>query len=197
MTKPPDASDFTWDNQGTASVNETNGGIVFTLPGTVVGAGGFDLRVLYKAAPSIPYTITTCFIATLFNLAAAPRGFNVGWRQSSDGKLSTLSVDYDNGTGFNYYRVRKFTSTTVYSADYANTAGRAGSGIVVGPIWLQIEDDNSNRICRISADGQNFTQIHSVGRTDFLTADQVCWGGLATTNGTDTSYLNLLSWEED
>ena len=63
-------------------------------------------------------------------------------------------------------------------------------------MWFQIADDNTNRICSISQDGQNFDTFHSVGRTDFLTADQI---GICLRSQTTTGTLaraTLISWKE-
>jgi hypothetical protein len=61
--------------------------------------------------------------------------------------------------------------------------------------FLRIEDDNTNRICSFSFDGINFRLIYSVGRTDFLTADQV---GLVlkSQSGTNGVGMNVISWLE-
>jgi hypothetical protein len=62
-------------------------------------------------------------------------------------------------------------------------------------LWLRLEDDGTNRKAHYSIDGQVFRLLHSVGRTDYLTADEIgfCWEGnhaSATFNG------RLLSWKE-
>jgi hypothetical protein len=92
--------------------------------------------------------------------------------------------------------VRKWTDATTFSADYVSW-DHAGMLMVGGPIWLQITDNGTNRICKFSRDGQNFVQIHSVGRTDFLTADQMLWGGyVLNNNGVGDSYITMLHWEQ-
>jgi hypothetical protein len=60
------------------------------------------------------------------------------------------------------------------------------------PLFLQIGDDGTNRLVKFSADGQNFETFHSIGRTDFLTADE--WGFYVS--APDTTYaigLTVLS----
>ncbi len=88
--------------------------------------------------------------------------------------------------------VDKYTNSTTYSATY--TSLTSGS-INVFPAWLRIEDDNTNRKCSFSTDGQNWIVFHTVGRTDFLTADEV--GFFVDSNTTSLApAMNLLSWKE-
>jgi len=61
-------------------------------------------------------------------------------------------------------------------------------------LWFRITDDGTNRICHVSGDGQHFITIHSVGRTDFLTADEVFFGVVGTTNFANRTLL--LSWKQ-
>jgi hypothetical protein len=61
------------------------------------------------------------------------------------------------------------------------------------PIWLRIQDNGTNRICSFSMDGVNYLVLHTVGRTDHLTADEVCFWAAAR-NGSFGCYANLVSW---
>ena len=97
-------------------------------------------------------------------------GYGLLWRESSSGKIHNSGIIYDNnGAGVsqpNYYD-RKYTTATAISASY-------GAYILAdGFKWFRIKDDNTNRIAQISIDGQNWIQAFSVGRTDFITANQV------------------------
>lgn len=190
LTAPPAASDFTWENQNTAAVAETNGGIVMTLPGTVTGGNGYDLRNLYKAATP-PYTITACFVTTL--TPTSFRGYHLGFRKSSDGSIATFGIYYDATNGV-VLASRKWTSATQWSANYTSTNNAERILNPGGPVWLRISDNNTNRICSYSNDGINFITYHTIGRTDFLTADQVLWGGFTQNTASDTNYIDLVSW---
>jgi hypothetical protein len=116
------------------------------------------------------------------------------FRQSSDGKLAVFSVQYNNsglsGHGGNVGSI-KYTSATAFSAIYGSQELYCGGNLV----WLRIEDNGTNRICSISADGQVFTTFHSVGRTDFLTADEVGFA-LDLENTTFSNSVGLVSWAQ-
>lgn len=180
----PVSPDFSWINQGPASIDTTNGGIYLLAP---AGAGD-NMRIRKKTAPSTPYTITAAFL----HMVTAIDAPNIGmvFRQSSDGKLATC------GFGGNATDVKtslgalKFTNPTAFSASYASVAFYPSN-----VLWLRIADDGANRICSWSADGQHWFVLHTIGRTDFLTADEV--GFYANSNNaTWPVALTLLSWKE-
>lgn len=171
LTLPVDG-DFAWVNQDTATL--TDHGALLLKPN---GSAGFNLRA--KTAPSTPYTVTAAF---LVNPASAT--VSIGFRQSSDGKLAILRMIGATG-GWNW-RSSKYTNPTTFSADYSTTSI---TGQLLSLVWFQIADNGTNRIIRYSNDGQHWTDHHSVGRTDFLTADQVVWG-------TQGANVWLLSWAE-
>jgi hypothetical protein len=105
-----------------------------------------------------------------------------------------------NGVGFNtaltpayQLQIEKWNSATSSAGAYV-----AVGSPVATPMFLRITDDGTNRISSFSTDGVSFTQLHSVGRTNFLTADQV---GIfvMTQNGATPNYgvyNTLLSWLE-
>jgi len=64
---------------------------------------------------------------------------------------------------------------------------------------MRIADNNTNRICSVSADGQNWIEVHSVGRTDFLTADQVGFMIRPTNSATPNigTGVSVLSWKAE
>lgn len=185
VTLPVDA-DFSWINQQTATVSSTNGFVRIAAP--VNDSGNDDHRLRIKSAPATPYTITGLLSADTL-LEANYNSVELAFRQSSDGKLVVLQMLVNNGSWGLY--ATKLDSPTAFNAHY-------GGGVLVSIpnlryLWLRIADDGANRISSWSQDGQNFTQIHSVGRTDFLTADQVGWGvnGNAATAAVAGA---LLSW---
>jgi hypothetical protein len=62
--------------------------------------------------------------------------------------------------------------------------------------WIRIADNGTNRIISWSVNGLHFTQVHSVSRTDFITADEV---GFFISDSADNKHdpgLTLLSWAE-
>jgi hypothetical protein len=185
----PDDSAFAWINQGTASVSASNGSIFLRGP---VSASD-NLRIRKRSAPATPYVITAGFISNLVNLNF--QAFGLIFRQSSDGKLCTFSMLGSSNTGAatsgSGIEAVKYTNPTTFSASYQNRGFNR-----MGPIvWLRIADNGTNRICSFSADGINFVQYHSIGRTDFLTADEVGFMVNDSTNTYEPS-TTLISWQQ-
>lgn len=181
----PVSGDFSWINQGSSSVVTTFGGVA--LVGAATGAGA-NIVARVKSAPSPPYVITACLRVNM--LSKALQGAGLCFRQSSDGKLHVFHMIC--GTQFAIVSA-KYTSPTVFSADYVNL-----NALSDRMLFLRIADNNTNRICSLSGDGQNWITFHTVGRTDFLTADQV--GFCINTENTATPNFapisTLLSWKQ-
>jgi len=178
----PVLADFTWVNQGTATAVEDAGGIYLHVSAETY----YNHRILKKNTPSTPYIITA-----IINInAIVVDYFTAGliWRENSSGKLITIGLYSISGQKF---YIRKWNNPTTWAGDYLNLVDYSS-----GLIHLQLEDDGSNRIIRISRDGMNFITVHSVGRTDFLTADEV--GIYASPQQTTYDIgLHLLSWKEE
>lgn len=183
LTEPP-ASSWTWTNQGSATVDSTYGGIYLTAP----AASGDNLRV-YTRAQTGTYTIDAMILFRL--MPQDNSGGGLCWRQSSDGKLVTVGLSYSSSAGGTLvkFQVNKWTNATTYSASPVNT--NAVPGI---PLFWRLQDNATNRIASISADGQHWHQLYSEARTTFMTADEV--GIWAQSGGTtyDTGLL-LASWK--
>ncbi len=184
----PTLQSFAWINQGSATVATTNGGIY--LQGSA--AAGQDLKIRKKSAPATPYTITAAFLPHLtadFNTAG------LCFREASSGKLHVFAVYVDSATATNLIGLRsgKWTDATTFSAAYSTVSGIA---VFSGPVvWLRIADNGTNRICSLSNDGQNWRVFHTIGRTDFCTADEVGFYVNAI-NATYPPAMTLLSWKE-
>ncbi|KKN66970.1 hypothetical protein LCGC14_0466500 [marine sediment metagenome] len=179
----PVNGDFAWINQGTGSVDVDGGGIYLLAP----TLAGDNLRIRKKTIPSVPYVITVAFMPHGYKVNYS--GVGIGFRQSSDGKLHTFHLSIS----VNSIASIKFTNPTTWSATYLEQEiVQAGSSPVM---WLRIEDNNTNRKCHWSVDGRHWFEFHSVGRTDFLTADEIFF----FTNSNNATYptaMTLLSWAE-
>lgn len=182
MTKPV-SGDFAWVNQGGASVVDTFGGTF--LSGPAGAAIAWRSRVKAKTAP---YVITAAFLMP--PLSVDFHQFGLLFRQSSDSKLHVFTVQCNTEASQPFLNSAKYTNDSTFSALY--TQNRLRSREIV---WLRIADNSTNRICSYSSDGQNWRVFHTIGRTDFLTADQV---GFAV-DVEDATYdlgVTLLSWKE-
>ncbi len=158
---------WSWVNQGGATVDTTYGGIYLAAP----AADGTNFRLYVRNAPSVPYTITALVhLRMAFTGAADFIEAGLCFRQSADGKFATFGLQHAAVGTVWHFITSKFTDPTTFSANYARDWQSRFSS---HPIWLRIADDNTNRVCSWSPDGQHWIQVQSVGRTDFLTADQV------------------------
>lgn len=186
ITKPIDG-DFAWINQSSATIATTRGGLVLSAPSN---GGGFAASIRKKTAPATPYTITACLQASFVTNNNGQCG--LCFRQSSDGKLVTFCPVWVGASigGF-YIRVAKYTNATTYSTDYIL---HGGTGLLaMDRFYLRIADNGTNRICSLSQDGENFVEIHSVSRTDYLTADEV---GFFVDPISVAVSMTITSWRE-
>lgn len=192
LTAPPAVSGFTWVNQESATATEANSTVKLYTPNET----GTHLHLLVKAkSPS--YTITAKFIP---NLNGNYLQGGLCWRDSAGGKIITWGPNFDIQFGL---RVCKWNSATAVSAYYTSgqyaapgNAGQASTAISTYPIWLKIEDNNTNRICYYSLNGVEWVAFHTIGRTDFITADQIGYYVGTQTTTTLTGSIELVSWVE-
>jgi hypothetical protein len=183
-TAPP-TTGWTWANQSGAVAVEPTAYASNQL--SLASGTGTGLSVRYRTAPTVPYVITAGFHFNGRSGVSFLRG-GLLFRQSSDGKLALNVLRLAEHA----ITAAKYTSPTTFSADYVSVF--PGTFLGTRTIWLRIEDNNTNRISSYSWDGFNFIVLHSVARTDFLTADQVGWH-IQTEGGADL-FANLFSWAE-
>ena len=167
FTAPTALATWTWVNQGAATGTDQTAifagskkvsGITIQAPADA----GPNLRILKKTAPSTPYTITIAFEWNFRGNNYYGVGFC--WRQSSDGKLVTAAIEY--GGGF-FLNVNKWNSPTSFNSNYI------GLTFQQGLTWLKCQDNGTNRIVSYSADGVTWIVVYTIGRTDFLTGNEV------------------------
>jgi hypothetical protein len=184
---PPVDGDFSWVNQGGASVTTVDGGIYLDVPAN----SGDSVRARVKSAPATPYTIIAAFIFDHIASSATHWISGLCFRQSSDGKMVLFGPDGNNRANFKAY---KMTDATTYAG--SEYLGGVTYPAFTGPLWwLAIRDDGSNRLLYASNDAEHWRQLHTIGRTDFLTADQVGFFGNVT-NVNVTGGAWLLSWAQ-
>lgn len=185
---PPVNADFAWVNQGTSSIRDDTDSVV--LIGGAAGAGA-NIAVRVKTAPTPPYTITTYMEA--IQVTKPLIGYGVCFRESGTGEIHAFHVIGDGSTP---------SQNRLMSSQWASATG----GVVhyqtlytEWPVrWFRIADDGVNRICSISRDGIDWLQIHSVARTDFLTANQVGFQVSVENSATPNlaPIVRLLHWLE-
>ena len=170
---PSTAAGYVWTNQGLSTVVvNPDGSLLITQPKRVA-AGGPSVSVYQRITTSPPYD----WIGQIWPCHATQQNLQSGlcWRESSSGKL--VLVGYQIGFLF----IAKYDSPTVLNSWYFSQPWSIG-----GPIWLRLRDTGVNREVYVSPDGWNWQGIHSIGRTDFMTADRVgIWVDANTLNPAD------------
>jgi hypothetical protein len=151
------------------------------------GNGTIQIRGWYKTAPASPYSITA-HVQQFYPLAIN-NGACIFFRESSTGRIVSIVQRYD-GTNISLVVSRWNSAISINSSYVANAQ-------MLAPLrWFRMEDDGSNRIFSVSPDGIVWSEIHSISRTDFLTADQVGFGLMLSTNAAYDTVASLLSWKE-
>lgn len=176
------SSDFTWRNQGTASVtDDTDGSITINY---VSNAGSHNWRILEQVAPTAPWKITAGILAGPGFGSTTLHGMCVG--DNTTGELITVNwrIPID-------VTVHKWNSVSSWNSN----ALTRNSGIH-HRLYCQIEDDNTNLYFRMSADGINFATLYQEARTTFLTPDRVGFGVNPQTS-TASGHMTLFSWVEE
>jgi hypothetical protein len=171
LTKPPSSS-WSWVNQGGASTATELGGERITAPSST---RNFRLRTR-TLSPSSNYSA-----AAYVEAAGVPvSGSNlwlggIGLRNSSSGSFISFGPYLDNTTFFSALAVYRWTNATTISANsFAKPVYQLAGGVI--PNWLRIRDDGSNRYFDYSTNGVDWINVHSEGRTAFITPDQFCFG---------------------
>ena len=163
---PPASADFSWVNQGTATVTDTKGMMVLATPSS---ASADSLRCLVKTAPATPYEITVAMLAQspLYTSSYSIPQFGICWRESGSGKLLTYGWGMNNYPLYFYYA--QWTNPTTLSSGVFQYGAP-----IISPFWIKFSDDGTYRNVKISSDGVNFAPVQAPqGRTVFCTADQV------------------------
>jgi hypothetical protein len=182
-TTRPLLSQFAWVNQGAATATQRSG-IVMTAP----TSSGLQARLLKKAAPSTPYSIVAAWLPSLFSSNSNECG--VFWRSSSSGAFVAVRLVAGNNT----IAIGKWNSASSYSADYVTITQAYQWEMFRSVVWVKMEDDGTNRKVHFSSDGQNWVQVHTVSRTDFITADEVGFYMRIDLSTSPPCYMSLLSF---
>lgn len=181
-------SDFSWVNQGGATaVDISSGGIIFTVPTSATE----NARMLVKTAPSAPYTLTVACIVSVKSAGTPHCGAVI--RESSTGKFVTMSFNYE--TVDTKYAAYNYTNATTFST---NIKARE-TYLIHQPIWLRIEDDNTNHKFSMSNDGLHFIEYVTQGRIGHLMVaggDQVGFY-INNLNSADDMKVTLVAFVEE
>ena len=189
----PDQSLFSWVNQSSATFSTAYGPTVLSTPAP--GGAGENVNIRVQALPTTPYNLLAGFVAQLDPANNTSCGMVL--RESSSGKFILFRLLFDTASTITksdiVFSVDKYTNPTTFSANYAV----ASAGFLRGSvIWFKIFDDGINITWSYSNDGQNYVDITTQSRTNFLAGgpDQI---GFAINSNTTSgaAAMTLLSWD--
>jgi hypothetical protein len=177
-----------WVNQSTATTTPTvNNGIFLTIPVSAISnlrgrkrLIGSNTRVMAALLPLLATLTTSAIHAGVF------------LRESSTGKMVSLSVVPANTTGPTLYVIRWSSPAATGTVDFS-----AGLMILTTPTWFRMDLVSTNILYYVSADGQNWALIATVAKaTQFTTAPDE-WGFCnVSSGGAFGAAETLISWKE-
>ena len=187
---PPVIGDFTWVNQGTATVTDRKGMAVLETPSV---ASGENLRLLVKSAPATPYEITVAMMAfgPIYTTSNAIPQFGFCCRESSFGQAAHLRLRLQQLPPPLPVRPVQQSHVAEQLASWTHRRSRTGRSGCVFPTTAPTGGSTSLGM------GSSSTSpwAKSPGRT-FLTADEI--GVFA--NSWKSSYvprvISFLHWRE-
>lgn len=181
-------ANYSWVNQGAATLSMANGVARLSAAGTGTGSDNFIMRV--KTVPTAPYTVTMAFMPTFGE--GGYNGAGLILRESGSGKFATLGVAWRlggvtwSGTATAnqslHLHLDKYNSATSYNSSYIQK-GYSQFGALH---WMRLVDTNTNREYYLSGDGYTWSKVGTIGRTDYITPNQIGFyiGTLAETYST-------------
>lgn len=175
----------TWFNQGSASVADSDAGVLLTIP----AESNLDrVRGRYKTAPSTPYTITALVGSVMFG---NPVMAGIGWHDGT--KVQEIDLR-NSGAGWVIF-VSSWTNSNTFSAD------NAGSVVApANPLWLRLADNGTTVSFQYSADGVNFYTRYSVAKASgFLGSSgysNILFFGNMKNGFTGNGLVTLMSYAE-
>lgn len=185
--EPPIDSEFSWVNQGGASVVTANGGAFLRAP----AVGGINHRLRVKTAPATPYTLTALLLPSIVGVSHNYAG--VAFRESSSGKLELFNLAFSTVPRFWILKLYSPTDT-LPSIEYlhAPEVNVSASGI-----WFRLGFDGTTLTFSFSLDGQNFLQVFSEAKASFFTSapDQIGWF-VGASNASYDCGATLIHWSQ-
>lgn len=183
------ASDFSDVNFANGTKTDQSQGSIL-LEHNTQGAAN-DLAIIDRPAPTAPWTLTVGIILNLVNGTGAFPSCGICVREAATGEI--IYFQFSTSDDIGRVLVTKFASPTTSSISFLARRDWYSGGAVK---WFQIEDDNTNLIYRISADGVNFLSLGQEARTTFLIPDRIGFLTNNFSNGAMKAMGTLVAWEE-
>lgn len=177
-------SSWTAVNLGTSTWTDINGVMSVQVPAGTTS----NIRLYHKSLPTPPFKLNTIIYPCPMVIQFTSAGF--GFYNTTDTKSYLNHVQTDNNG--QQCAVDRYNSNTSFQG-LAIRMQHWG-----GPIWLQLEDDNTNWYFRHSYNGKQYQLQFSVARNTHVTANAVCMMINRTNNSyaADDHYQFLGYWEE-
>jgi hypothetical protein len=195
----PSTTGWTWDNQGTSTLNTMYGCHTLVTGG---GAGStYNVYAREISAPPTPYHITAMFEFDQSGLTSTSNPLNYecaiafGFRDSGT-KLLTMQNVYNlsNTAGNTGVYVNEWPSSS--TTPYGISLGTRGSVWFQSPIRWRIEDDgiNLNFYNNFPIGSTNWIEVYTQARGSFLSTGPIAamWGSY--TYGGQSMLVSLVSW---
>ena len=180
---PPQVSDFTWVNQdGTGTAVDSFTGIYMTAPANA----DREFRILKKAAPAVPYIIDAAILFQFFNVDNHTGG--ILFRDSASGTMHCYGIVNQWSAMITF----KLWNEHLWNDTYTSSCNMMP---INGVLYLRIEDNNVNRKCSWSTNGQDYMLFYEIARNNWFIADEV---GIfiESQNATYSCGMTVLSWYE-
>lgn len=186
LTAPGATTGWSWVNQGNAAIATTQASwTISTFSSSSVWS------LFLKSAPATPWTMTIQALPAFNGPNLSGAQWSLCFRDSATGKFADYEFVSDGNTqalGWGgQLGAYKWTNTSTFSATYFDRLG-------INPGWghrfIRVGDDGTNRHIDFSGDGANFTRAHQIGRTDFVTANQIGFG--INTNSANPMSLKII-----
>lgn len=182
------SADFTWFNQGGASIADQNGTMYLQLP----SGAGHNLRGMIRSYSTV--TAIAGFVPnfTIFGATGSPMGGIIFKESVSNLGISISGRIVDDKTF--HIDVSKWTSNTALSTNVSLWDW----AVPLKPYWLKAVDNGTNIVFSFSHDGINWIQAFTEARTTFLTTDADRVGFFMNMNGqtNNDNGMSIVHWGE-
>ncbi len=183
------ASSFTDVNFTNATKADQTGGSILIEHDTQSAAN--DFAIINKVAPTAPWTLRVGFIPNLINETGDFPSAGPCVRDNTTGEFYAFRLLIsDNGTWVDVVKQNSPTVSGTAFLPFRDWSG--GSGVV----WFEIEDNNTNLIFKVSADGVNYITLGQEARTAFLTPDRIGFFINNFGNGLIKAHATIVAWNE-
>ena len=187
----PDQTLFSWINQGTATISTVYGPTILTSP----GSAGDDVHLRVQSTPATPYNLISAFTPQIDPADNTSCGMVL--RDSATGEFIFFRLLFDTTSVITksdiVFSLDKYDNPTTFNSNYSVVSAGFMRGSI---IWLQIIDDGINLSWNYSNDGQNYINLTTQSRTNFLVSgpNQIGFAINSNTIG-DATGMTLLSWD--